>query len=268
MLTFVKFGGSVITDKSGREAADTATIATLATDLRTALAGDPTLRLILGHGSGSFGHYYAAQYGIHRGLAADADWMGFARTAGAALRLNRLVVDALLAADVPAISLQPSAGLHSNAGQLSKWLTEPLGHALNYRLIPVIHGDVAFDSTQGSAIISTEALFTYLALHSPFQPARIILVGEAAVFTADPRIDPNAAVIPQIDGRNIAEVLHGTGASHGADVTGGMRSKIELMWRLIQALPQLQVRLIGPHPDLLRRALLDESLNQGTLLKA
>ncbi len=268
MLTFVKFGGSVITDKSGREAADTATIATLAADLRAARAADPGLRLILGHGSGSFGHYYAAQYGIHRGLAADADWMGFAQTAGAALRLNRLVVDALLAAAVPAISLQPSASLRSSAGQLSEWRTEPLGLALDHRLVPVIHGDVAFDNAQGSAIISTEALFTHLALHSPFQPARIILVGEEAVFTADPRINATAEVIPLIDGSNIDEVLHGAGASHGADVTGGMRSKIDLMWRLIQALPQLQVRLIGPHPDLLRRALLDEALDQGTLIKA
>jgi isopentenyl phosphate kinase len=268
MLTFIKFGGSVITDKSGREAADTATIATLAADLRAALAADPALRLILGHGSGSFGHYYAAQYGIHRGLAADADWMGFARTAGAALRLNRLVVDALLAADVPAISLQPSTSLRSDAGHLTSWLTEPIGLALTHRLVPVIHGDVAFDAIQGSAVISTEALFTHLALHSPFQPARIILVGEEAVFTADPRANPGAAVIPLIDGGNIAEVLHGTGKSHGADVTGGMRSKIELMWQLIQALPALQVRLIGPHPDLLRRTLLNEALDQGTLIKA
>lgn len=267
MLTFVKLGGSVITDKSGREAAATATISALAADLHAARHAAPALRLLLGHGSGSFGHYYAAHYGIHHGLAPDADWMGFALTAGAALRLNRIVVDALLAADVPALALQPSASLRSSAGQLVAWHTEPLSLALDHGLIPVIHGDVAFDALQGSAIISTEALFSYLALQSALTPDRIVLVGEEAVFTADPRIDPGAEAIPLITATNIDAVLHGTGSSHGADVTGGMRSKIELMWRLINALPGLQVRLIGPHPGLLRRALLDEPLDQGTLIK-
>lgn len=267
MLTFVKLGGSVITDKSGREAADLPTINALASGLRAALAAAPDLRLLIGHGSGSFGHYYAAHYRIHQGLAADADWMGFALTAGAALRLNRIVVDALLAADIPALSLQPSAAMQSNNGRLSNWPTELLSRALNQRLVPVIHGDVAFDASQGSAIISTEALFSYLALQSSLQPQRIVLVGEEAVFTADPRRDPAAELIPQINAANIDRVLHGAGGSHGADVTGGMRSKIELMWQLINALPQLQIRLIGPHPDLLRRALLDEPLDQGTLIK-
>ena len=112
-LTFVKFGGSVITDKRGQEAPDLETIRSLAGELRDARAVNPALRLILGHGSGSFGHTYATRYGIHRGIAPGADWMGFALTAAAALRLNRIVVDELLAADVPALALQPSATLRS-----------------------------------------------------------------------------------------------------------------------------------------------------------
>jgi C-terminal processing protease CtpA/Prc len=31
------------------------------------------------------------------------------------------------------------------------------------------------------------------------------------------------------------EVLRGTGGSHGVDVTGGMRAKVELIWRLVTA---------------------------------
>src|SRR5690349_9689950 len=118
MYTFIKLGGSVITDKAGREAADLPLIARLAGELAQARAANPALRLIVGHGSGSFGHHYAARYGVHRGLAPGADWMGFALTAGAALRLNRIVVDALLEAGLPAVELQPSASLRSAAGQV------------------------------------------------------------------------------------------------------------------------------------------------------
>src|SRR5439155_26498581 len=131
MLTFVKLGGSVITDKTGQEAPDLATIRRLAGELRDALAAAPGLRLILGHGSGSFGHTYAARYGIHHGIAPGGDWLGFALTAAAALRLNRIVVDELLAAGVPALSLQPSATLVSNQGLLTDWDTGAITRALD-----------------------------------------------------------------------------------------------------------------------------------------
>ncbi|WP_129628197.1 isopentenyl phosphate kinase [Candidatus Oscillochloris fontis] len=266
MYTFIKLGGSVITDKTGREAADLPLITRLATEIAQARAANPALRLIISHGSGSFGHHYAAKYGVHRGLTPTDDWMGFALTAGAALRLNRIVVDALLEAGLPALQLQPSAALVSAAGQISAWDTRNLALALSYGLCPVIHGDVAFDTTQASAIISTEQLLVYLATASDLRPSRIILVGEDAVYTADPCIDLNAERIPRIDATNIAEVLDSAAGSHAIDVTGGMRSKLDLMWRLIQTVPGLQVRLIGPQPGVLAAAFADASLDVGTLM--
>jgi isopentenyl phosphate kinase len=267
MLVFVKLGGSVITDKTREEAPDLALIERLAGALRDALASDPALRVILGHGSGSFGHVYARRYGIHTGLAPDADWRGFALTAGAALRLNRFVVDALLHAGVPALALQPSATLLATGGALAHWDTANLERALERGLVPVIHGDVAFDSAQGSAIISTEQLLVRLAATPALRPGRIVLVGEAGVFTADPRLDPTARRIPLIDTHNIDAVLAGAGGSHGADVTGGMRSKIELMWCLVQQIPGLTVQLVGPEPTLVTRALLGATGGEGTTLR-
>ena len=268
MYTFIKLGGSVITDKAGRDAADLPVITRLAAEIAQARVANPALRLLIGHGSGSFGHHYAAKYGIHHGLASDADWMGFALTAGAALRLNRIVVDALLAAGVPAIEIQPSSALRSTASQVVAWDTASVAAALTYGLIPVIHGDVAFDSQQGSAIISTEQLLAHLVLATSMRPSRIILVGEDAVYTADPRTDPYAERIPLITAANLDAVLHGAGASHAVDVTGGMRSKLDLMWRLVSAVPGLEVRLIGTRPGLLTDALGAGQIDAGTIIRA
>jgi isopentenyl phosphate kinase len=251
MLTFVKFGGSIITDKRGQEAPDLAMISQLTREMSAARTSQAGHSFVLGHGSGSFGHVYAARYGIHRGLSANDDWMGFALTARAARRLHGIIIDALLAAGIPALSLQPSASLHSRAGELVHWHTDSLAHALHSRLVPVIHGDVAFDTEQGSAIISTEALFVQLALHTPLRPNRIVLVGETAVYTADPHRNPSARLIPLITDDNIETVLDYTGDSRAVDVTGGMRSKLALTWQLVQSLPGLEVFIIGPDPGLL-----------------
>ena len=268
MLTFIKFGGSVITDKTGQEAPDLPTIRQLAAEVRAARERDPQLRLIIGHGSGSFGHTYARRYGIHTGITPGGDWMGFALTAAAALRLNRIVVEELLAAGIPALALQPSASLLSRQGALAAWQTDAISRALDHNLVPVVHGDVAFDETQGSAIMSTEQLLERL-VHTPaLSPARIILVGETGVYTADPRADPHAERIPRIDTTNIAAVLRGTSGSHGVDVTGGMRAKVELIWRLVEARPELAVQLIGPLPGLLERTLLNKASGEGTLITA
>jgi isopentenyl phosphate kinase len=268
MRVFIKLGGSVITDKTREEAPDLAMIGRLAREVRAALDADQDLRVILGHGSGSFGHVYARRYGIHGGLAPDADWRGFALTAGAALRLNRFVVDAMLEAGVPALALQPSATLMAKRGQLTRWDTANLALALQRGLVPVVHGDVAFDAAQGSAIISTEQLLVHLAATPELRPGRIVLVGEAGVFTADPRLDPGAGRISRIDTRNVDAVLAGAGGSHGVDVTGGMRSKVELMWGLVRAAPGLTVQLVGPEPGLVARALLGRADGEGTLIGA
>lgn len=266
MIVFVKFGGSVITDKTGEETPDRSTIALLAADLRDALESTPNLQLILGHGSGSFGHVYARRYGIHNGLGPHDDWMGFARTAGAALRLNRIVVDELLAAGVPALTFQPSATLRSSSGVLDHWDTSTIEEALRHRLVPVIHGDVSFDTVQGCAIISTEQLLVRLTQISTLCPARIVLVGEAGVYTADPRCYPEATRIPFISRHNIANVLQRTGKSHGVDVTGGMRNKIELMWQLVESTPGLVIQLIGPEHGLLTKAIRGTAHEAGTTI--
>lgn len=268
-LTFIKFGGSVITDKSGQETPDVSVIQHLAQELQRARTAQPDHTYLLGHGSGSFGHLYAARYHIHTGLSDDEDWIGYALTSAAALRLNRIVVDALIAAGVPALTLQPSASAWAHTGTMTTWHTDTIMQALHRKLVPVVYGDVAFDTAQGSCILSTEALLSYLALQTDLRPTRIIMVGEDAVYTGDPRVEPEAQLIPRINAANIDTIL-GThaGASHGTDVTGGMHGKIKAMWNLVQALPSLEISLIAGTPGVLYNALIGKPITDGTTISA
>lgn len=268
MTIFVKFGGSVITDKRIAESADFDAIRRLARAVATARQKRPDLRLVLSHGSGSFGHVAAATYGIHKGLAPDADWFGFAATSAAALRLNRLVVDALIAIQVPAMSFQPSTTVETADGQVVAWQTAHITKALDCGMVPVVHGDVSFDRHQGSAIASTEMLLQWLCHEPLLQPHKIILIGESAVYTADPHKTPDAMRIPFIDSGNIHQVMGGASGSYGVDVTGGMASKLSLMWRLIEQIPHLQVQFIAPDELLFEKALLGLSCDAGTIMRA
>ncbi len=263
-LVFLKLGGSLITEKTQRETPRLGVLRRLAAEIARALAGEPGLRLVLGHGSGSYGHYAAERYGIHRGC--PADWRGYAETAAAAARLDRLVVDACLEAGVPAVSLQPSASARTCDGQLEELVTWPLGELLARRLVPVVYGDVALDSTRGCSIISTEQIFAYLARQAV--PQRILLAGEVdGVYTADPHRDPEARPLARLTPASWGVAEQRLTGACGVDVTGGMRSKVGQMLALVREVPGLRVSVFtGLEPGRVEAALLGRP--GGTTLEA
>lgn len=253
-LVFLKLGGSLITEKAEQESPRMAVLQRVAAEIARALAAAPGLRLVVGHGSGSYGHFAAERYGIHRGR--PADWRGYAETAAAAARLDRLVVDTCLAAGVPAVALQPSASARTCDGQLQEMVTWPLGELLGRGLVPVVYGDVALDETRETSIISTEQIFAYLARQAV--PQRILLAGEVdGVYTADPQRRPDARPIPRLTPSAWKETERKLAGARGVDVTGGMRTKVRQMLALVEALPGLQVSVFsGLEPGRVEAALL------------
>ena len=264
-LVFLKLGGSLITDKNREESAREDVIRRAGREIRQALDQRPDLRLVLGHGSGSFGHFAAQRHGLLGGGLPN--WRGYAVTGAAAARLNRLVTDILLTEGVPVVSLQPSASAWCRDGELLHLAVEPIRELLAHDLVPLVYGDVALDETRGHTIISTEQIFAYLARE--LRPARILLAGEVeGVFTADPTHDPTARLIPEITPASLPQVERVLGGSAGIDVTGGMWAKVRAMVALVEAMPELEVRLIsGGQPGLIARALLGRDLTEGTSIR-
>jgi len=265
-LIFLKLGGSLITDKGSPQTAREGVIRRAGQEIKEALDEDPDLRLLLGHGSGSFGHSPARKYGLQEGLVESDDWWGYAETGAVAARLNRLVTDILLAQGIPVLSLQPSASALCQDGELVHLETAPLREALKRQLVPLVYGDVSFDRVRGTAIISTEQIFAYLSPH--LNPQRIILAGHVeGVFTGDPLQDPAPSLLKEISASRFAEVEKMLTGSHGIDVTGGMLAKVRTMCQLIKAQPALTVRFIsGEREGLIKKALLNSEVQEGTLL--
>lgn len=264
-LVFLKLGGSLITDKLRFETPRTVVIERMAREIHNALSARPDLSLVLGHGSGSFGHFAADRYKVHKGNLED--WRGYAETAAAAQRLNRLVVDAMLGVGVPVVSLQPSASARCSAGELVELNLDPVTTLLDRRLVPVVYGDVALDSAQGCTILSTEQIFAYMA--RVLCPSRIIMAGEVAgVYSGDPHRDTIVRLVPSITAHNYAQVEEMLSASFGVDVTGGMLTKVRSLFALATEMPGLQVRIVtGRTPQIVERVLADADAEEGTLLE-
>ncbi len=249
-IIFLKLGGSLITDKTKPYSPRLDSLERLAGEIRSARAAQPGLKLLIGHGSGSFGHFAVKEslephpYAPHESRGSEASqafWRGFAEVWYRASQLNRFVVEALHTAGVPVMSFAPSAMARAEGGKIKSWDTSRVQEVLEAGLVPLIYGDIAFDPVKGGTILSTEMLMFHLAhgLH----PKTVLLAGlEAAVWADFPRRQQR---IEKITARSFAALSGGIGGSHGTDVTGGMRSKVEEMLELVGQLPELTVQIFS-----------------------
>jgi len=262
-LTFLKLGGSLITAKERPHTARKQVIQRLAQEIGEFLSDQPQTPLLLGHGSGSFGHVPANKYGTRQGVHTPLEWRGFVEVWREAGALNRLVMDALLEAGVPALAFPPSAAVTARARTLASWNLAPIQAALRAGLAPVVFGDVVFDLMAGGTIFSTEDLFDYLALQ--LRPSRILLAGiESGVWRDFPL---STDLVAEITPATFPVLLPALSGSSAPDVTGGMLSKVRQSLGWVQRAPELEVRIFSAHaPGALRAAL--KGAQVGTLIRS
>ncbi|MFN3491781.1 MAG: isopentenyl phosphate kinase [Anaerolineales bacterium] len=262
-IILLKLGGSLITDKDTAYTPRLDKLKELAAEIKTVLDLNPTWSLILGHGSGSFGHVPAKKHGTRNGVQTAEQWYGFAEVRYQAAELNRFVVQSLLEAGLPAVPFPPSASMISDNRKVIHHNVLTIQKALDVNLLPVVQGDVAFDESLGGTILSTEDVFTFLI--EKFNCSRILLAGiEAGVWEDFPA---RTKLMKQIQVSTYEKMRAGIKGSVSTDVTGGMKAKVEEMLSIIKKNKNLTAQIFSAEEKgFLTRALQGE--NVGTLLTA
>lgn len=275
-LIFLKLGGSLITDKSRPYTLRLDMLASLAAQIAAQRETNPNLRIVLGHGSGSFGHTSAKEFRTREGLPVTTQspttsskfgeaqyWKGFVEVWYQATRLNRNVIEALREVGIPGMTFSPLASVLSDKGHVMKWDLSRIEAAVKKNILPVVHGDVIFDLHKGGTILSTEELFEHLARE--MHPKRILLAGlEDGVFTNFPA---RGGMVRELTRESFNQIRQSVGGSQGADVTGGMLSKVEQMLKLAEDIPGLSIQIFsGEKPGNLTKAL--KGVHIGTIIAA
>lgn len=240
-VVLVKLGGSLITDKTRPDAARPEVIRRLARELAETLAAEGAPHVVLGHGSGSFGHVAAERHRLAEGFISPAGatpgsaagtvdrarLAGIGETQARAAELHRLVVAELAAAGALPFSIAPSSALVAAGGRPAELAAEPAALALGLGLLPVVYGDVVLDREQGVAICSTERVLLALAERLPafgWRADRALWLG-ATAGVLDEAGRPIAEISPAEPSSILAAAA--AGAAAGTDVTGGMRHRVD-----------------------------------------
>lgn len=262
-LILVKLGGSLITDKTKPFTPRLGVIKRLAREIHE-VREEKEIKLIVGHGGGSFPHKPAKDYRTNDGIINKESYKGISIVQDAASQLNRIIVKSLIEAGENAVSVQPSAGFIADNGRIKEWYLEPIKEMLRHDLLPVPYGDVALDIKKGCCIISTEEILNYLARQ--LGSKRIILFGITdGVFDKDPNEDPDARLIPEINSKNYEDVERYLSGSSGIDVTGGMLHRVNRMFELTKIGVKAEI-INGEKENYLKRSLLGER-RLGTIIR-
>lgn len=228
-VTFVKLGGSLITDK---ERPGTARPEVLGRLVEEIAAARPELRggLLLGHGSGSFGHVEAARAGFGGGAPGPE---GISRTQARARDLHERVCAALRGAGVPVFSIAPSSAAVARGEGAAPAVDigpAPAALALSAGLVPVVYGDVVLGRPGGAAICSTElaleALVRGLQVRG-WRVRRALWLG-----ATEGVYDEGRRVLAEVREEDVPRARRSAGPAAGTDVTGGMAHRLEVALRL------------------------------------
>lgn len=223
-LILLKIGGGVITDKSVHYGLREDVLNRLASEIADAHKVLKDTQLIIGNGAGSYAHFSAHKYRTTEGFIDESSRIGMGWVRHDAVKLNQIVFEQLLLANVPVFSFSPSSLMSVKNGITVDIFLKSLVDAMDRGIIPLVYGDVVVDSLKGCDVYSTEKVFDELAKYfAGKNEVRVIHISsEEGVYKKG-----QASVFAEITKNNFDEVKDHLGGSHGVDVSGGMQHKVE-----------------------------------------
>jgi len=255
----VKIGGSFITDKNQSESLKEDLVRKIAREI-VEVVKTGKVSLILAHGAGSYGHIAAKKYEAQSGQHPQFGWEAFYQIRQDMTRMNLLLLQLFAEEGLFPITIQPSAIAMAHKGKLHFMDTKNIRFLLEADQIPLIHGDIVLDEKQGFTIASTEDQIQKLSEYIFFH--RIVLISDVPGV-----LDGEGNVIPVINHRNFSQIIDQLGGSAGLDVTGGMQSKVEQIYQLIQKNPATHAHIVsGDSETGLIAEIILEKASTGTII--
>lgn len=222
-MIVIKLGGSVITDKSSYRTFRKSVVSRLCKEIKA--SGKD---VVVVHGAGSFGHILAKENALNDGFKDESQIEAVARVCFDTRELSSMVVESLMDAGIPAISVPTGSCFYMQNRKLMIDDDFVIRSMLEKGIMPVMFGDVVQDKELGFAICSGDQIVERLS--DMLDAERVIFVSDVdGLYDADPKSDPGSRLIPIVD-KNVLESADTR--SSVDDVTGGVREKMAAMLRM------------------------------------
>lgn len=182
-------------------------------------------RLILIHGAGGAGHQLAHKYGLKDGIGkSDKKWLGAFESRLANQQLDTAITQIFTSAGLRITPAHTASIIIQKNKRIFDCNIRIIEEALRWDCIPLIYGEMVFDTELGMSICSGDAIAPYLA--EKLAAEKIFFASDIeGVFDQDPHRYKNAKLVERIGLAHIRKAAKLT-ESHNTDVTGGLKGKI------------------------------------------
>ena len=244
----VKLGGALITDKDDYCKPNTTIIEEFARVLYSRWS-ELQGRLILVLGGGSYGNAVPHRYNL---LDSYGDWRpaDLSMMTIKTFELMSLVTNIFREQGIPCYPFQTSSYLTTSNCEPHNFWIEPIKRALGLSLLPILSGDMVFDSERGFVIVSSDRI-PELFVSSLSLKRVVMLTNVPGVLNYSSH---DSELITRVGPKDHEFVLDNARASGQLDISGGMKNKVKALLRVAN-LGVESVICDGRDPSVLLQAL-------------
>jgi len=253
-MILIKLGGSVITHKDKPLTPNLKNLYRISRVIANYWGESSRKSICIIHGGGSFAHVVASQY-THQLSLTLKNRRGISLITWSARKLNDRVVESFVDYDLPVFPLQTSSlfTFHKKGLKMHKNIVKVI---LQNEWIPILYGDVILGEVEAQ-ILSGERILE--ALSRDFNVERIIVCTNTPGVLID-KNKPDKGIFKSINPKNIRSVIRMLGSSSGIDVTGGMKEKVRILYKIAVKRGIRSVIIDGTNPAILYDCLHDQDI--------
>ncbi|MFW9843581.1 MAG: isopentenyl phosphate kinase [Candidatus Thorarchaeota archaeon] len=224
-LTVIKLGGSLLTDKSKPYEARKSIIESTARELKECMDEGLIESLVVVHGVGSFGHPPVLEYKLHLGYQGPEQFIPLSKTQRVVNEFRYMLTEEFQKVGLPVNLLHPSSMVVAEKMRIAKVFFEPLKGWLSLGMVPLLGGDLLYDTAMGFSVGSGDVLAVELA--KQLKAKRLIFAMDVpGIYDDNPHVNPEALLLKEIDIHDISQVLKGMKQIGKVDASGAMKGKL------------------------------------------
>jgi isopentenyl phosphate kinase len=224
-LTVIKLGGSLLTDKSRPYEVRKSVIESTVRELKTCMDEELIESLVVVHGVGSIGHPPVLEHKLHQGYKGPEQFIPLSKTQRIVNEFRYMLTEEFQKVGLPVNLLHPSSMIVAEKMRFAKTSFEPLKGWLSLGMVPLLGGDLLYDTAMGFSVGSGDALAVELA--KQLNAKRLIFAMDVpGIFDDNPHTNTDATLLKEIDIHDITQVLKGMKQIGKVDASGAMKGKL------------------------------------------
>jgi len=221
----LKLGGSLLTDKSTPYKLKEDIIKAVAVEIKDCIDLGLIKSLVIVHGVGSFGHPPVLKYNLHKGFRNKDQLISMSKTQQIVNKFRETIATTFMEEGVPINLMHASSMIVGDKMVINDYNFNSLRGFLSLGMVPLIGGDMMFDTSMGFSVCSGDQLAVVLSrvLHAK---QLLFATDVSGVFDKDPKSEEQAQMLREININEIEQLFSNQNETAKTDASGKMRGKL------------------------------------------